>query len=34
MIGSHRVEVYIAKNGVCAPRDRQPVITQPRATAA
>lgn len=28
-VGSHYVEVYIVKNGVCAARDRQPVIIQP-----
>jgi hypothetical protein len=33
-VGSHYVEVYIVKNGVCVARDRQPVIIQPQATAA
>ena len=32
-VGSHYVEVYIVKNGVCVARDRQPVIIQPRTAA-
>ena len=28
-VGSHYVEVYIVKDGVCVARDRQPVIIQP-----
>jgi hypothetical protein len=28
-VGSHYVEVYIVKNGVCVARDRQPVIIPP-----
>lgn len=28
-VGSHYVEVYIVKNGVCVARDRQAVIIQP-----
>lgn len=28
-VGSHYVEVYIVKNGVCVAQDRQPVIIQP-----
>jgi hypothetical protein len=28
-VGSHYVEVYIVKNGVCVARDRQPVIISP-----
>jgi hypothetical protein len=33
-VGSHYVDVYVVKNGVCVARDRQRVIIQPRAAAA
>jgi len=29
-VGSHFVEVYLVKDGVCVAKDRQPVIIQPR----